>query len=240
MVRRKHRKRGKKDEIELLTARLFKYGPLEESKKDLVCYLPPGKKGGASELLLSGPGNEWDSDRDKCRDTKLCNLLSTRTEFTVGACLYEVYGLGSLDKDGVRKPMNWIGDLYRYAKRMKYERLHLVGYSGGAMLASSQLVFHPQPADCPTVKTLVLIAAPVADGLDKAHRNAAFFADRVKARTRLIWGTDDNEARLGAEEWKKRNPAADSQPYTGGHNFYDDGQFDKVSEMAISWIKEER
>jgi pimeloyl-ACP methyl ester carboxylesterase len=233
---RKHRKRRKKDEIEILAGRLFKYGPLAGSKKDFVCYLPPGQRGGTSELLLSGPGNEWDSDRDKCRDTRLCNLLSTRTGFTVGACFYEVYGLGSLDKDGVRKPRNWIGDLYKYAKRMKYERLHLVGYSGGAMLASSQLVFHPPPSDCATVKTLVLIAAYTADGLDKAHRNAAFFADRVKAKTRLIWGTGDDAARLGAEEWKKRNAAADSQPYTGGHNFYDDGQFDKVSEMAITWI----
>ena len=238
MPRREHRKRNKKDEIEILAGRLFKYGPLKRSNKDLVCYLPPGDKGGQSELLLSGPGAEWDSDNDKCRDTKLCNLVLQHTGFTVGACFYEVYGLGSLDKDGVRKPMNWIGDLYKYAKRMKYERLHLVGYSGGAMLASSQLVFHPPPANCPTVKTLVLIAAYVADGLDKAHRNAAFFADRVKAKTRLIWGTNDKAARLGAEEWRKRNPAADSQPYTGGHNFYDDGQFDKVSGMAIGWIKE--
>ena len=86
------------------------------------------------------------------------------------------------------------------------------------------------------MKTLVLIAAYVADGLDKAHRNAAFFANRVNAKTRLIWGTDDGAARIGAEEWKKRNDAADSQPYTGSHNFYDDGQFGKVSEMTITWI----
>ena len=141
MSRRKHRKRSKKEEIEVLAGRLFKYGPLSGSKKDIVCYLPPGDRGGGSELLLSGPGRQWDSDQDKCRDTKLCNLLFTRTGFTVGACFYEVYALGSLDKNGVRKPMNWIKDLYEYAKRMKYERLHLVGYSGGAMLASSQLVF---------------------------------------------------------------------------------------------------
>jgi pimeloyl-ACP methyl ester carboxylesterase len=234
--RRKHRKRSKKEEIEVLAGRLFKYGPLPGSKKDFICYLPPGDRGGSSELLLSGPGGQWDSDKDKCRDTKLCNLLFERTNFTIGACFYEVYASGSLDKNGVRKPMNWIKDLYEYTKRTKYERLHLVGYSGGAMLASSQLVFHPPPAKCPPVKTLVLIAAYVADGLDKAHRNAAFFAKTVNAKTRLIWGTGDDAARRGAEEWKKRNDSADSQPYTGSHNFYDDGQFGKVSEMTITWI----
>ena len=41
--RRKHRKRSKKDEIEILAGRLFKYGPLEGSRKDLVCYLPRAK-----------------------------------------------------------------------------------------------------------------------------------------------------------------------------------------------------
>jgi hypothetical protein len=65
------------------------------------------------------------------------------------------------------------------------------------------------------VKTLVLIAAYVADGLDKGHRNAAFFADRVNAKTRLIWGTGDDGARRGAEDRNKRNMLVEGSAILG-------------------------
>jgi hypothetical protein len=156
----------------------------------------------------------------------------------VGACIYDV----SSSKTPPCPPFNWIRDVYDYAYAKKYERLHLVGYSGGAMLASSQLAFWPPRPDRkdPTVRSLVLIAGDVAAGHDMPHRNAAYFANRIDTRTRLIYGTGDDDAKRGAQKWKECNSKADiPPPYDGGHNFYDDGQFDKVTRMVIDWLKKE-
>jgi hypothetical protein len=86
---------------------------------------------------------------------------------------------------------------------------------------------------------LTLIAGDVAAGLDAAHSNAAFFADRIQARTRLIYGTGDDGAKRGALKWEMRNSQADIQPYEGGHDFYKDGQFTKISQMVVDWLLEE-
>jgi len=233
MPRRRQRKRTAKGEIDLLAVRLFKV-LLQGSKKDLVCYLPPGKWRGGR---VWGPGGEWNSDRDKRRDSEFCDRIWKQTGATVGACFYDI-GSSPAAKDEVCRPHMWIKDIYDFAKKGKYERLHLVGYSGGAMLASSQLAFHPPKPDRhdPPVRTLVLIAGEVAAGLNMPHRNAAFFADKISARTRLIWGTDDNPARLGAQKWKECNQNADTQRYDGGHDFYKDGQFDNVTRMVVDWL----
>jgi hypothetical protein len=109
------------------------------------------------------------------------------------------------------------------------------------MFASSQLAFYPPQPDRqdPIVRTLVLIAGDVAAGLDAHHRNAAYFADRIEARTRLIWGTQDDGAKRGAQMWRKLNSKADTPWYDGGHNFYDDGQFDNVARMVVDWLMKE-
>lgn len=235
MPRRKRRGPIGKDEIDVLATRLFKVF-LEGSKKDLVCYLPPGLYKGSR---IWGPDVEWNSDRDKRRDSEFCDQIRRQTRSTVGACFYDVPS--SPSKNGVWKPFPWIRDVYGFAKKGKYERLHLVGYSGGAMLASSQLAFHPPRPERkdPSVRTLVLIAGDVAAGRDRPHRNAAYFADGIDARTLLIWGTKDEAARLGAQMWKERNSKADTSSYDGGHNFYDDGRFDNVTRMVVDWLMKE-
>jgi len=237
MPRRKRQKPISKDEIDVLAVRLFKVF-LRGSKKDLVCYLPPGNRytGGR----IAGPENQWNSDRDRRRDSELCNQIWKQTGCTVGACFYDVYS-SPLDKNGVRRPHNWIGSVYDFAKKAKYERLHLVGYSGGAMLASSQLVFHPSrpKRQDPIVRTLVLIAGDVAARRDVPHRNAAYVADKIEARTLLIWGTKDDPAKRGAQVWTEHNPRAKERHYDGGHNFYDDGQFGNVTGMVVDWLTKE-
>lgn len=69
--------------------------------------------------------------------------------------------------------------------------------------------------------------------------NAAYFADKIKTRTRLIGGTKDPDAKRGAQKWKERESTADTQPYDGGHNFYGDSQFDNVTGMVVGWLMEE-
>ena len=223
--------RSKKRKPKELAVNPFLSKPfLKGSKKDLVCYLPPGNvhTGGG----IAGPENRWKDERD----SELCNRIRKRTGATVRVCWYDV-GSSAVDKDGIRKPHMMIRPVYDYAKSMKFERLHFVGYSGGAMLGSSQLVFWPPRPGDPVVKTLVLIAGDVASRLDMPHKNAAFFADRINARTRLIYGTKDDAAKLGAQMWKKRNPNADiPPPYEGGHPFYEDGQFENVTRMVIEWL----
>jgi len=226
--------RSKKRKPKKLPVNPFLSKPfLKCSKKDLVCYLPPGveRSGG----IITGPANQWDTDPDKRRDSELCNRIWKETGATVRVCWYDI-GSSAVDKDGVRRPHMMIRPVYDYAKTMKFERLHFVGYSGGAMLGSSQLVFYPPRPDDPPVKTLVLIAPYVAQGLDKAHSNAAFFSDRINARTRLIWGTDDPKAKLGAQVWKEHNANADTQKYTGEHDFCKSGQFENIVRMVTEWL----
>jgi len=232
MPRHRRRKRIGTDEIDVLAGRLFLFPPLPGSKKDLVCYLPPGR---TYRRRVWGPDDQWNSDRDKRRDSEFCNQIWKQTGFTVGACIYDVSS-SPVDKNGVCKPHMWIRAVYDFAKSKKYERLHFVGYSGGAMLGSSQLVFYPPRPDDPAAKTLILIAPYVAEGLDKAHSNAAFFSDRINARTRLIWGTDDPKAKLGAQVWKEHNANADTQKYTGEHDFCKSGQFENVTRMVTEWL----
>jgi hypothetical protein len=85
----------------------------------------------------------------------------------------------------------------------------------------------------------MLIAGDVAAGANMPHRNAAYFADRIKARTLLIWGTKDPDAKRGAQKWRECNCKADAQSYDGGHNYYDGGQFDKVTRMVVGWLMKE-
>lgn len=207
---------------------------LKGSQKDLVCYLPPGRHGGDK---IVGPSDQWNSDKpDHRRDSELCNRIHKLTGATVRVCWYDV-GCLSVDKDGIREPKMMIVPVYDWARVMKFDSLHFVGYSGGAMVGSSQLAFYPPRAGDPAVKTLVLIGGDVGSGIDKPHSNAAFFADRIKARTRLIYGTKDDPAKFGAQIWKEHNSKTDiPPPYVGGHGFYEDGQFENVVRMVIEWL----
>ena len=78
--------------------------------------------------------------------------------------------------------------------------MHLVGYSGGGAVASSQLVDHGKDM----VQSLIIINGPVAE--NKPHMNAAYYADRIKPRTLLIYGTKD-DYRRAIDIWKKKNRA---------------------------------
>lgn len=202
---------------------------LPGSKKDLVCYVPPGNRY-PSTGRVAGPENQWDSDRDHKRDSEFCKRINKQTGFSVFSYRYDV---GSAPRKGekVYVPHNWIRNVYAFARENKYERLYLVGFSGGGMVASSQLVYYH---DDPIVKSLVVISGDVAAGPDKPHRNAAFFADQIRARTLLIYGDKDGDAVRGARVWKQQNPLADLKPHSGGHDFYD--QFDLVTQEVVDFL----
>ena len=175
--------------------------------------------------MIAGP-HDWFLDRDY----ELCRRIRDRTHFGVHSRAYDITSTWNADEKRP-VPAKWITRIYRYAKTKKYRCLHLVGFSGGGAVASSQLVDYPDDM----VRSLVVISGPIA--LDKPHMNAANYADRIKPRSLLIYGTED-DFRKGAEIWRKRKPA-EPLDYPGGHDFGRKGQesFEKVANGVIEWLK---
>jgi predicted esterase len=129
------------------------------------------------------------------------------------------------------KPINWIRkNIYDFAKSNGYERLHLVGFSGGGSVASSQLLYYPDRL----VRSLVVISGPVANNPKAVHVNAAYFADQITARTLLVYGKDDGY-RSQADVWIRNNQTAVLSEYAGGHDFRP--RLEWVVEQVMDWHK---
>lgn len=91
------------------------------------------------------------------------------------------------------------------------------------------------------VKSLVVINGPIAEREGKfscvPHTDAAYYADRIKARTLLIYA-DQEALRRGVAIWKQRNQAEDRE-YVGEHDFGKTPQsFDTVTKMVTDFLKE--
>jgi len=195
----------------------------EERAKDLVCYLPGGLYWGAYGRV-KGPNKGWVD----ARDFEFCKRINTKTGFGVYSTPYDVRCTYDRQRD-VYKPINWIGrNIYAFAKSKGYERLHLVGFSGGGSVASSQLLWYPDEM----VRSLVIISGPVANSPVAVHVNAAYSADQITTRALLVYGKDDGY-RSHADVWIRNNPAAVLSEYTGGHDFQP--QLARVVEQVTKW-----
>lgn len=195
----------------------------EEGIKDLVCYIPGGVYWGGRGRI-TGPNKGWVDGRD----LEFCKSINTKTGFSVYSKPYDV-GWTRDKKRDVFKPINWIRrNIYAFAKSKGYERLHLVGFSGGGSAASSQLLWYPDEI----VRSLVIISGPVANSPMAVHVNAAYFADQITTRTLLIYGKDDGY-RSHADVWIRNNPAAVLKEYAGGHDFQP--HLLRVVEQVTKW-----
>lgn len=208
------------------------------TKDHLVWYLSAGwLRPDNREGCVAGPlkKGDWLIDRDK----ELCKRIHERTRFGVRC---EPYDVGSRRSDAGRIPYGWIRGVYKYARENGYRWLHLVGFSGGGAVASSQLVYHSNK-NGKMVQSLVVISGPIAEhtGDPKGcvpHTNAADCADRIAARTLLIYGKQD-PLRRGIAAWKRKNDGAEPFYYEGDHDFGKRGEpsFERVSEKVLVWLE---
>lgn len=206
-------------------------------KDHLVWYFSGGKlRPDGREGVIAGPlKGDLLIDRDK----ELCKRIHEQTEFGVRC---ESYDVGSRRSDDDRIPHAFIQGVYKYAQENGYRWLHLVGFSGGGAVASSQLVYHSNK-NGKMVQSLVIIGGPIAEhtGDPKGcvpHTNAADYADRIAARTLLIYGKQD-PLRRGIAAWKEKNDRAELFYYEGDHDFGKRGErsFERVSKKVIDWLK---
>jgi len=213
---------------------------LEGTRTDLVCYIPPGRHH-ADEGRIVGPYDEWQNEWIDDRDRELCNRIYKETGFSVYCERYNIRAKRL--KNGTYQPNNWIDrNVYAVARgnhrrfKNKYQRLHLVGYSAGGSVASSQLLAYPNPI----VKSMVIINGKVAvenrKGFRLPHVNAAFDADKIIAKTRPIYG-DSDDFRKHADVWREKNPRVDFKEYKGGHDFFKEGKFGEVLAYVLEWLK---
>jgi pimeloyl-ACP methyl ester carboxylesterase len=196
----------------------------KEGSKDLVCYVPGGVYWGA-QGRITGPDKGWIA----ARDLRFCERINAETGFGVYCRAYDVRG--SYDaRLGFYKPYDWIRNIYTFAQANGYENLHLVGFSGGGSLASSQLLYYADQM----VRSLVIISGPVANNPKAVHVNAAYYADQITTRTLLVYGEGDGY-RSHADVWRRNNPAAALKEYRGGHDFQP--QLGWVVEQVVDWQK---
>lgn len=195
----------------------------------LVCYLSGGERNpNGRSGVIAGPLRHWVVDRDY----ELCRRINEQIGFGVHCRPYEVTSAWNMD-EGRGVPTKWIGRIYKHAREKRYKRLHLVGFSGGGAVASSQLVRYPNDM----VQSLVVISGPVAEGIHMPHVNAAYDADSIKARTLLIYGKKD-VFRRAIEIWKK-NARPEILEYEGEHDFGKKGEpsFELVARKVVDWLK---
>lgn len=200
----------------------------KEGVKDLVCYVPGGVYWPA-EGRVKGPDNGWVD----ARDLELCRRINTKTGFGVCSMPYDVRCIADEQRD-MFKPINWIRkNVYDFAKSNGYEMLHLVGFSGGGSVASSQLLYYPDKL----VRSLVIISGPVANNPKAVHVNAAYFSDQITTRTLLVYGKDDGY-RSQADVWIRNNRAAVLSEYAGGHDFQP--RLGSVVQQVMDWQKKSK
>jgi len=197
----------------------------KERTKALVCYLPGGVYWGAHGRI-TGPDKGWVD----ARDLEFCKRVNKETGFDVCRKNYDVRSKWN-DNKRIYVPHNWIQkNIYAFTKSEGYESLHLIGFSGGGSLASSQLLYYPNEM----VQSLVIISGPVANNPKAVHVNAAYYADQITTRTLLVYGKDDGY-RSHADVWRRNNPAAALREYKGGHDFQP--QLGWVVKQVIDWQK---
>ena len=177
-----------------------------EGRDDLICYLPGGIYFGSSGQITS---SGWVD----ARDLELCTRLHRRTGFGVYSLGYDIRSAFSVPLL-FYKPNNWINRVYDFARTKEYERVHLIGFSGGGSVASSQTLYYSDPI----VKNLIIISGMVGHNPKAAHVNAAFWSNQILPPTLLIYGRDDG-LYSGAVEWLKHNPETKLIPYNGGHDY---------------------
>jgi len=197
----------------------------KEETKDLVCYLPGGVYWGAHGRI-TGPDKGWVD----ARDLEFCKRVNKGTGFDTCRRDYDVRSKWD-DNKRMYVPNKWVQKhIYDFAKSKGYERLHLVGFSGGGSVASSQLLYYPDRL----VRSLVIISGPVANNPKAVHVNAAYYADQIATRTLLVYGNDDGY-RSHADVWRRNNPDAVLKEYDGGHDFQ--SELDSVAKHVIDWQK---
>jgi hypothetical protein len=186
---------------------------------ELVVYLPGGMQ---QSGRLYGPAGGWSDPRD----LEFIKRLNAKG-YGVYALGYDV--LSSYDAAlGFYKPYNWIKkNVYDFTVANKYDSVHLVGFSGGGALASSQVLYYPDPL----VKDMVLIGAPVNNNPKYVNMNAAFYSDQIVVPTYLIYGSSD-QYRTGADTWVIKSPNTKWNQYVGGHGY--EVAFDQV----VDWVEE--
>lgn len=206
-------------------------------KKDhLVCYLwggdikPPGFSGIVSTL------GHWKDERDGV----FCERVNQQTEFGLHCPAPYATSFEWSEKESRHIPREFTKRFYSEARKGGYKSIHLVGFSGGGAVASSTLAHHSDKKDASMVKSLVVINGPIAEREGKfscvPHTDGAYYADRIKASTLLIYG-DQEQLRRGVAVWKARNLAKDLT-YHGGHDFGETSEsFGTVTKMVIDWLK---
>jgi len=180
--------------------------------------------------VIAGPLGEWIVSRDY----EFCMRIKRETGFSIYSPEYDITSHWVPEKRrGV--PVPWIRRVYRFAESKKRRFIHLVGFSGGAAVASSQLVDYPDDS----VQTLVVISGPVAEG--GPHTDAAAYADKIKVRTLLIYGKQDGYNH-GVGKWTEKareaNVKVDNLYYEGGHDFGRSGDpsFEQVTKKVMAWL----
>lgn len=212
----------------------------EDGKKDhLVCYLWGGRIKPSGFSGIRGTLGEWENGRDSV----LCERILEQTKFGVHSPQSPYTSLFTWsDKEGHDIPREFVKRFYSLAKNRGYKWIHLLGYSGGASVLSSALAHHSDNKDASMVKSLIMINGPIAqrtgDYSCVPHTDAAYYADRIKASTLLIYG-DEDPCRKDAEEWCNRSKAEVSPFYHGGHDFGRETQdsFEWVAKTIIEWLK---
>ncbi len=231
--------RGRPRKISLATKVLRPPFTVDGKKDHLVCYLwggeikPPGFTG------IRGTLGNWENERDSV----LCQRIREQTEFGVHAPQSPYFSSFEWsDREGRNIPTEFVRRFYAVAKKRRYKWIHLLGYSGGAAVLSSALAHHSDKKDASMVKSLILINGPIAERTGKysclPHTDAAYYADRIKASTLLMYG-DDDPSRNDVEEWSKRNKAKVPPLYHGGHDFGREKEesFEWVAKTIIDWLK---
>lgn len=87
------------------------------------------------------------------------------------------------------------------------------------------------------VESLVIISGPVANHPKAVHVNAAYYADKIRTRTLLVYGKDDGY-RAHADVWRMNNTSAELMEYRGGHDFAP--VLDSVIARIVNWEKSKK
>jgi len=230
--------RGRPRKLSLPTKVLRPPFTVDGKKDHLVCYLWGGKIKPPGFTGIVGTLGDWENSRDSV----LCERIREQTEFGVHSPQSPYFSSWEpSDKEGRNIPKEFVRRFYNVAKKRRYKWIHLLGYSGGAAVLSSALSHHSDKEDASMVKSLIIINGQIAERTGKysciPYTDAAYYADRIKASTLLIYG-DEDPCRKGVEEWNKRNKAKVPPFYHGGHDFGETQEiFEWVTKTVIDWLK---
>ena len=231
--------RGRPRKLSLTTKVLRPPFTVDGKKDHLVCYLWGGKIKPPGFTGIVGTLGDWEN----ARDSVLCERIREQTDFGVHSPQSPYFSSWEWsDKEGRNIPKEFVKRFYNVAKKRRYKWIHLLGYSGGGAVLSSALAHHSDKKDASMVKSLIIINGQIAERTGTysciPYTDAAYYAERIKAGTLLIYG-DDDPCRKDVEEWNKRNKAKVPPFYHGGHDFGREEQesFEWVAKTVIDWLK---